>query len=210
MAEVIPAIIGQTFSEVEDKLNLLEPLAAWAHLDVMDGQFAPSRSWSVASDLDFIAGQIKLEAHLMVSDPETALGEWVRVVDRVIVHAEAVSNLPDVLQVFESHHTQLGVALLLESKLAEIESVLDKIKFVHLMSIKEIGYQGKNFESSVLEKIKALRALAPHVTISVDGGINLHNAKDVLSAGADRLVVGSAIWSQNDLAQAITQFKKIC
>lgn len=210
MAEVIPAIIGQNFSEVEDKLNLLDQLVDWAHLDVMDGKFAPSRSWSVASDLDFIAGRVKLEVHLMVKEPEAVLGEWVRVVDRIIVHAEAVNNLPDLLQVFESHHTQLGVALLLSTPLEEIESVLDQIKFVHLMSIEEIGYQGKKFEEKVLNKIKSLRAMAPHVTISVDGGINLDNASPVLAAGADRLVIGNAIWSAKDLTTAIAEFKKIC
>lgn len=207
--EIVPSIISETFSEVEDKLRLLEGAAEWAHLDIMDGQFAKTRSWQVASDLDFVPGRIKLETHLMVKDPEAVLAEWTRVVDRIIVHVEAVADVRELLTIFESHHTQLGLALLLETPVEILKSYVEELKFVHLMSVKEIGHYGQPFEDEVLEKIKTLRALAPSVNISVDGGINLNNVKKVFAAGANRVVVGGAIWSNGDPLKNISEFKKL-
>ncbi|MDO8183861.1 MAG: HisA/HisF-related TIM barrel protein [bacterium] len=207
--ELVPSIISQTFSGVEDKLQLLEGQVNWAHLDIMDGRFAKIRSWQVASDLDFISGQIKLEAHLMVEKPEEIISAWAQVVDRVIVHAEAAADIKELIAVFSNHHTQLGVALLLETPVEVLTKYLSVLKFVHLMSVAEIGYHGKKFESKVLAKIKTLRALAPSVTISVDGGINLENIKKVLAAGADRVVVGGTIWNSPDPIKTIHQFQKL-
>ena len=83
--EIVPAIISTTFAEVEDKLNLLEPLVSWAHVDVMDGSMTSAKSWRVPSDLDFVNGKIKLEVHLMVKDVEEVLAEWAGVTDRLII-----------------------------------------------------------------------------------------------------------------------------
>ncbi|MBP9856123.1 MAG: hypothetical protein KBC48_02350 [Candidatus Pacebacteria bacterium] len=206
--EIVPAIISNTFAEVEDKLNLLEPLVDWAHVDVMDGSMTSTKSWRVPSDLDFVNGKIKLEVHLMIKDVEEVLAEWASVTDRLIIHAESVADLGEVIEVFKNHHSKLGVALLLDTPLAEITSVLPEIDFVHLMSVREIGYHGKKFEEEVLEKIKSLRALSSSVTISVDGGITLDNKEKIISAGANRLVVGQALWSTPDLAATINAFRR--
>ncbi len=207
--EIVPSIIGQNFSEIEDKLAVLEGACDWAHLDIMDGRLTKSRSWQVASDLDFVPGRIKLEAHLMIKDPESVLSEWTRVVDKIIVQAEVVNNLKELLDIFANHHTKLSVSLLMETPVDILKPYLDDLKFVHLMSVSEIGFYGQPFNNAVLEKIKTLRALSPSVNISVDGGINLNNVKKVFAAGANRVIVGNAIWGEGDPLKNLEQFKKL-
>lgn len=207
--QLVPAIIATTGSEAIDKINLLESHSEWAHLDIMDGQFAPTTSWQTPDDLELVEGRIKLEAHLMINEPELKLAEWLPVIDRLIVHAEAVKNLDELIETFRPYRNELGVALLLDTPVEVLADYLSEIKFVNLLSVAKIGYHGEPFDQRVLEKIKALRRLAPKVTISVDGGINLDNAKEVMAAGADRLVVGGALWSAPDLNQAINDFNKL-
>lgn len=207
--ELVPAIIARTGSEVSDKLNLVESQTAWAHLDIADGVFAPTVTWQTPSDLELVEGRIKLEVHLMINEPETVLTDWTQVVDRVIVHTEAAADLGELIEIFNNQQTQLGVALLLETPVETIASFLPQLKFVNLLSVAKIGYHGEPFDKRVLAKIKTLRSLAPKITISVDGGLNLSNAQSVIAAGADRLVVGSALWQATDLTKTINQFHNL-
>ena len=207
--ELVPAIIARDDSELADKLNLVESQTTWAHLDISDGQFAPTVTWQTPSDLELVEGRIKLEAHLMINEPEATLTDWTQVVDRVIVHAEAAANLAELIEVFDHQQTQLGIALLLSTPVETIASFLPQLKFINLLSVAKIGYHGEPFDERVLPKIKTLRSLAPKITISVDGGLNLANAQSVIAAGADRLVVGSALWQATDLTKTITQFQNL-
>lgn len=207
--ELVPAIIARNGSEVSDKLNLVESQTDWAHLDIADGQFAPTVTWQTPSDLELVEGRIKLEAHLMIVEPEVTLAAWTEVVDRVIVHAEAVADLGELIEVFDSQQTQLGVALLLSTPVETIASFLPQLKFINLLAVAKIGYHGEPFDERVLAKIKTLRSLAPKITISVDGGLNLANAQSVIAAGADRLVVGNALWQAADLTKTIAQFQNL-
>jgi ribulose-phosphate 3-epimerase len=207
--ELVPAIIAHTGSEAIDKIGLIDGQTDWAHLDIMDGQFAPTVSWQTPDDLELMEGRIRLEAHLMVNEPERVLSEWLPVVDRVIVHFEAVTDLSEMIETFKLHRNELGVALLLETPVEVLKEYWSGISFVNLLSVKKIGYHGEPFDKRVLDKIKALRQLAPGVTISVDGGINLENAQAVIAAGADRLVVGGALWRATDLNQTINDFNKL-
>ncbi len=207
--ELVPAIIARNGSEVSDKLNLVESQTDWAHLDIADGQFAPTVTWQTPSDLELVEGRIKLEAHLMIVEPEATLVAWTEVVDRVIVHAEAAADLTELIEVFDHQQTQLGVALLLSTPVETIASFLPQLKFINLLAVAKIGYHGEPFDERVLAKIKTLRSLAPKITISVDGGLNLANAQSVIAAGADRLVVGSALWQAADLTKTIAQFQNL-
>jgi len=207
--ELVPAIIAQNGSEVSDKLNLVESQTDWAHLDIADGQFAPTMTWQTPSDLELVEGRIKLEAHLMINEPEATLAAWTEVVDRVIVHAEATADLAELIEVFDHQRTQLGVALLLSTPVETIASFLPQLKFINLLAVAKIGYHGEPFDERVLAKIKTLRSLAPKITISVDGGLNLANAQSVIAAGADRLVVGNALWQAADLTKTIAQFQNL-
>lgn len=194
MPAIIPSIIAHGSEELMKKINLLETFSPWAHLDVADGVFAPNVTWQEPTDLETIEGKIKLEIHLMIERPEEILPEWWRVADRVLVHLEGSEFIDEIIEDATGPGPEFGLALLLETPIKSVEKFLPRLKFVHLMSIKKIGYHGEPFDAKIIEKIKELRAGSPTLTISVDGGLNHQNLELVVAAGANRVVVGSAIW----------------
>ncbi len=206
-----PAIIPYTLSELETKLDIFKDQTNWLHLDVVDGQFTLGASWNNPGDLELIDGLAKIEVHLMVERPEDVISSWVTVVDRIIIHIESTDHLDVLLESLQYTNIKIGLALLLETSLDQIEPYLQmkQIDLVQLMSIENIGHQGEKFSNEVLEKIKTLRKMWPEGVIQVDGGINLENASSVISAGASSVVVGSAIWKSSDPIEAFEQFKKI-
>lgn len=207
--QIVPAIIGENFNEVSKKLERVEGLVEWVHVDVCDGVFAEGFTWDNPQDLFQVEGKTKIAVHLMIDRPEEVAGEWLEVADRVIVHAEATDRLGEIVEIFNGRSLMLGVALKLETPIDVIKEWLDKLKNVHLMSIAEIGHHGEPFDKSVLAKIKELRALWPDGIISIDGGITLDNAAEVLNAGADELIVGSALWQSKDVAKTIKDFQNL-
>lgn len=209
MSEIVPAIIGKNFKEVIDKVLQVEGLVNWVQIDVTDGLFAPDHTWENSEDLAVIPGKIKIEVHLMTEAPEETLKAWMQVADRVIVHYESTEHLAEIIGAFSGSPVKFGLALLLDTPIEKLESYRGKFNLVQLMSIAEIGHHGEPLDEAVVEKIKSLRAAFPDVTISVDGGVNLKNAPRLVAAGADNLVVGSAIWNSGDVAGAISEFQKL-
>ncbi len=164
---------------------------------------------------------LDLEVDLMVRNPETVVFDWIKVgAKRVVLHLESA---PDILATVEKLRAEygtardetfglsIGLALNLRTPNEEVYEILDLIDengdsivdFVQFMGIDQVGFQGQEFNDSVLEKISDLRNLYPNMPISVDGGVNFDNAADLVSAGATRLVSGSAVFESGDLVQAI-------
>lgn len=212
MAEIIPAILESEFSEIKKKIEQVDGLVNWIELDISDGLFATAYTWEHFQDLLELPGKAKIEVHLMVEQPEHYIGDWMKVADRIIVHDEATERLPVILQQFEAQVggvVGLGLALLPETSIAKLEDYRGKIKLVQLMGIKHIARQGQPFEEITIARVRELRALMPEVTIAVDGGINLENAKRLIEAGADNLVIGSAIWEAKNISETIKEFQKL-
>lgn len=209
MPTIIPSIVAHSLEELNQKINLLEDFSPWVHLDVVDGRFAANSTWQNSGDLETLAGRIKIEAHLMIDKPEEVLSEWRRVADRIIIHAEATDHWEEIIESATGPGPELGVALLLETPLLRIARSLPHLKFVHLMSIKKIGYHGEPFNDKIIEKIKTLHQLAPGITISVDGGIKAQNLPQLVAAGAQRFIIGSAIWQSANPAPAYEKLVKI-
>ncbi|MDQ5889899.1 MAG: ribulose-phosphate 3-epimerase [Patescibacteria group bacterium] len=206
-----PAIIPYTLSELETKMDVFKNQTDWVHLDVVDGNFATGASWNNPIDLELIDGRAKIEVHLMVEKPEDVVSSWVTVVDRLIMHIESTDHLDVLLESLQHTNIKIGLALLLETPLDQIEPYLQtkQIDLVQLMSIENIGHHGEVFSEATLEKIKNLREMWPEGVIQVDGGINLEIVSEVLAAGASSVVVGSALWNSVDPVDTFEQFKKI-
>ncbi len=200
---IIPAIVPYNLDELERKVAVAETFSPWVHLDVADGHFAPEITWQEPDDLETIEGKIKIQVHLMTEEPQQTIALWKKVADRIIIHAEAVANdLEEVVESFNGHPAMLGLALKLETPVEVLSPYLSRLKFVHLMSIATIGHQGETFNEMVLSKIKALHEQKPDLVISVDGGLNKETIPLASAAGASEFIVGSAIWSNPDPAQA--------
>jgi len=206
---IIPSIIAKTFEEVKQKIAQLDGLVEWAQLDIMDGKFVIPMSWDVAEDLETLDGKIKLEAHLMVKDPDETLVEWMNYADRVIVHAESAAHLADSLEVFDGTPARFGVALKIDTPLSVLNDFEGKINHVQLMSIDILGYYGAKFDEAIYERIREVREKYPKMEISVDGGVTLENAPKLLEAGANNLIVGSAIWDSGDVPGTISKFQAL-
>lgn len=197
-----PAIISRDFNEIRFKIEEVEGLTDWVHVDVMDGVFTPNVSWSQPDDLESVGGKIKIEAHLMVSEPEKVLTHWINYVDRVIIHLESTEMLYQIIENIKNHSTKLGVALLFDTDIDLLEPYLPNLDFIQLMSIKEIGVHGNIFENEILNKVKSLRQIFPNGTIQLDGGVNIDNIAEIFSSSVNSVAVGTAVW-QGDASENI-------
>lgn len=170
--------------------------------------------------------EVDFEADLMVSDPLAVAHEWISAgAKRIIVHFESVSDPKAVIEQLRRElpprdsvvYTEIGIAINLDTANEKLESLLlpgsnnaePLADFVQFMGIAKIGYQGQPFDERVLTKISALRAAHPGVTISVDGSVNLDTAPKLIAAGANRLAIGSAIFSKQNVEEAIQEFFQI-
>ena len=213
---IIPAIIAKDFEELQSKLAKIDGLVSWAQIDVMDGVFVPPKTWDNPADLENISTVINLEAHLMIANPENIIDKWINSpVKRILLHHESTTHaqIEKLIEKIQKSGKEAGIALKLQTPLFVLDPLIQdprsKIRTVQLMSISEIGYHGHPFEEKVLERIKTLREKYPDVTISVDGGVSLDNAPKILSAGADNLLVGNAIFKSENIKETIEKFKNI-
>lgn len=208
MVEIIPAIIGIDFLEIKEKISRLEGLVEWAQLDIMDGIFTREYSWQRPGDLETLDGKVKLEAHLMVRDPEDLIDEWLTVCDRVIIHPESTMQLEEILEKINQSSAEASLSFLLDTPLENLNHFINQVKGVQLMGIATIGHHGEPLDKRVYGRIKFLRAQYPDVKISVDGGVNLDNAQELITVGANRLIVGSAIWQSDDIENTINALRR--
>jgi ribulose-phosphate 3-epimerase len=208
MTQIIPSIIGQNFTEVKTKITALEGLVDWVQLDISDGVFTPNVTWQSPEDLKEIGGKIKLEAHLMVTEPETIIEDWLPVVDRLVIHLEDVADPLALVERYQAEHFEIILAINLETPISDLEAVALKLKTVQVMSIAKLGFYGSPFESAALDKVSEIKARWPGLKIAVDGGVSPANVKALVEAGVDHLVVGSAIWTKANPAEAIADLEQ--
>ncbi|MEA1929341.1 MAG: hypothetical protein U9M92_00425 [Patescibacteria group bacterium] len=202
MTEIIPAILETDFAKVQKRLAELEGVTDWTQLDITDGEFAPNFTWSDPQALADLEGRLKVEVHLMVRRPELDLTDWLEVVDRVVFHIESVTAPTKILDQAARAGVPTGLALLAETPLERVGPFIEQIESVQLMGIAEIGKQGLPFDEGVIDRVRQLRQAYPDLKIAVDGGVDLNNAKALIEAGVDRLIVGSAWWQFANAKQA--------
>ena len=225
MPEIIPVIIPKDFTELEEKIRLVESYVKTVQIDAMDGIFSSNTTWNTPDDLEKLETSLILEAHLMIENPHRALNEWlISKVKRIILHWEAMEKihnhelLPYKTQVgagfpavnlaeeIHKNNKEFGVALNLETPISALDNFINDIDLVLLMSVPP-GRSGQKFDERVVPKIIALRQKYPDVKIEVDGGINSQNIAKLVVAGADFLVAGSAIFDSKDVGEAIEELK---
>jgi len=238
MTEIIPAIIPESFYDLEDQMALVDGLTNSIQIDVCDGIFVPSKSWPYTTDkennfekiineeLDFPFWKtLDFEVDLMVSNPENIVEDWIRIgANRVVLHLESTPNMKDLITDLRNKYgwfgestlaVEIGIAINVNTPIEKIFEYLDThssngrslVDFVQFMGIREIGYQGQFFDERVIGRIRDLRQAYPEVIISVDGGVKLENAHEIVEAGVNRLVSGSAIFESENIKDTIDQLK---
>ena len=235
--EIIPAILPRDFNEIEEKIGLINGLAKTVQIDICDGQFTPVASWPYRKhddDFDKLVHEQEgfpgwededFEIDLMANRPEELVDDWISAgASRIIIHIEAKGDIKKAIEILQGR-VEVGLALNEETPIEAIHDFFvipakagihglttgsnSMINFVQLMGIDSIGFQRQAFDDKVLGRIKQVRFKYPTIPISIDGGVSLDNASELIAAGADRLVVGSAIFDSDNPTEALERFKRI-
>jgi ribulose-phosphate 3-epimerase len=219
--EIIPAILPKDFNELEEKIGLVQGFVKTVQIDVCDGQFVPNATWPYRKHdetFDKIIHEerglpawekLDFEIDLMINikKPED-IQNWVLAgASRIIIHVESKGDIAEAIIL--ASPLEVGLALDIETPIDVIEQYKDWIKFIQCMGIDHIGFQGQAFDAKVIEKVKSIKARYPELLVSIDGGVSLDTAPLLIAAGADRLVVGSAIFDSENAIDAVQKFKSL-
>lgn len=209
MVKIIPAILAKDAHDFAKKLRLVEGSVKTVQIDVVDGKFAPFKSWADPEIIKTIPTPLKFELHLMVRDVGREIKKWSKIknVSRVIFHAETKQNHPKLVQIIKRKKWQAGIALNPRTPLKKIEKLIPRLDTVLILGVTP-GRSGQKFQKPVLKKISQLRKYKK-IKIAVDGGVNLKNAQEILAAGADTLCAASAIYKKPYPKKIINQFKQL-
>ena len=197
-----PSILAADFGKLAEQIKITEENGArYLHLDVMDGVFVPSISFGmpVIKSIRKYSSQV-FDVHLMIENPERYLDDFkVAGADIITVHAEATKHLHRTVTAIKELGLKAGVSLNPATPLSAIELVLSEVDMVLIMSVNP-GFGGQKFIPFTLDKIRKLREMAPDIDIEVDGGVNKDNVAELVRAGANVLVAGTAVFG-GDIAE---------
>ena len=212
MVKISPSLLSADFANMQKEVSALEKAGAdWLHFDVMDGCFVPNLTFGPGL-IKAIRPHSKLifDVHLMIVEPEKKI-EWFAKsgADIITVHAEACRHLDRALSEIRKYRCKAGVSLNPATAPEVLEYVLDKTDLILVMSVNP-GFGGQKFIDSQLEKIAQVKKMIGQraIEIEVDGGINKANAAKVISAGADVLVAGTAVFDGGKYKQNIEALRK--
>ena len=208
-----PSILTTDFGRLEETIALLDRSDAdWIHLDIMDGRFVPNITFGfpIISAIRRLTRK-PLDVHLMMVEPEHYFTRFRDAgADYLTLHAEVSPHLHRSLQSVRQLGMKPGVVLNPHSPLSLIEEILTDADLVLLMSVNP-GFGGQSFIPQTLARIARLKSMlqqaGSNALIEVDGGVDLHNAPEIVKAGADVLVAGNAVFSHPDPAEAIRILK---
>ena len=215
MAKVAPSILSADFSKLLDEVKIIEKAGAdYIHVDVMDGHFVPNITYG-APVLKCLNGKTNLayDVHLMIENPDNFIKDFAMPnTEFIVVHQEACTHLDRTIEYIKSLGLKAGVALNPATPPETLDYVMDKLDLILVMSVNP-GFAAQKFIPAALDKIEILNEIRVDndldFLIEVDGGVSYDNTKQLVEAGVDILVAGSAIYSSDDPAQTIKNLKGI-
>ena len=208
---IAPSILAADFSHLADQIKSGEAAGAhMLHVDVMDGHFVPNITIGpVVVESVRKVTTLPLDVHLMVSEPDRFVEAFVKAGSTSLtVHVETVNHIDRTIDLIRSYGIEAGVALNPATPISSIEHVLDLVDIVLIMTVNP-GFGGQKFIPYTVRKIRRLRGMVDDrglkTVIEVDGGINGETLEQVVGAGAEVVVAGSAIFCGEDPGERVKE-----
>ena len=215
MLKLAPSILSADFGHLaEDVKKIEEGGADYIHVDVMDGHFVPNISFG-APVMKCLNGKTGLpyDVHLMIENPDMYIEDFVTPQTAFItVHQEACTHLHRTVQNIKSKGIKAGVSINPATPVSTLQCILPDVDLVLIMSVNP-GFGGQKFIPGALEKVRELaeikRSENLDFVIEIDGGITLDNIEEVMNAGVEMAVAGSAVFKADDIVKRVKDFKKL-
>lgn len=209
-----PSILSADFSRLGEELKALEQAGAdMAHIDVMDGRFVPNitigppvvRALRPHSSIIF-------DVHLMIVEPELYIDAFADAgADYLTIHLESTQKVEETLEHIRRRGVKPAITIKPGTPAEAAFPYLDKVDMVLVMSV-EPGFGGQKFIPSAYDKLRLLRAeinrRGLNVDLEVDGGVNIHNVRSIVDAGANIIVAGSAVFEGGRISENIQSFRQ--
>lgn len=209
MVKIAPSILSADFSKLGEEVEKVSKAGAdFIHIDVMDGHFVPNITFGmpVMKSIRKYTDKV-FDVHLMIENPGNYIDGFIEAgADIITVHYEADRHIDRTMQYIKSKGVKAGIVLNPGTPVAMIKDMIPYIDMVLIMSVNP-GFGGQKFIPYSIDKIKEVKALANELNkdllIQVDGGVDRNNSKELIEAGANVLVAGSAVFNGGDLKENI-------
>ncbi len=214
MTEILPSILSADFAHLGEQVAALEQAGCrMLHVDVMDGHFVPNLTVGppVVASLRK-ATRLKLDVHLMITDPDRYAPLFIEAgADQVLVHQETCPHLDRTIRMIQGLGARAGVVLNPATPVATLDEVLEIVDYVLIMSVNP-GFGGQKFIPYTLNKVRGLaqkrREKGLGFPIEIDGGVTPDNISEIVKAGVDWVVAGSAIFGGGNPAAAFAEMRQ--